>query len=109
MNFIQNLFEDIVNQNVSSSSKLLLHAAFIGAMITELAFFFIVNEGAYHFIILFLLTCGSYAAICWVFYQLANNQELKNEMERTKISNQGQSNNDTNDNKEHDDNKEKSD
>lgn len=88
MNFIQNLFEDIVNQNVSSSSKLLLHAAFIGAMITEIFFFFAVNEGAYHFIILFLLTCGSYGAICWVFYQLANNQELKDQMERTKISNQ---------------------
>ena len=88
MNFIQNLFEDIVNQNVSSSSKLLLHGAFIGSMITELIFFFIMKEGAYHFIILFFLTCGSYAAICWVFYQLANNQELKDQMEKTKISNQ---------------------
>jgi len=84
MNFIQNLFEDIINHNVSSSSRILVHVAFIASFIAEIFFFFTVETGAYHFVILGVLTIGAYISICWVLHQLDTNPELQEAMRKAR-------------------------
>lgn len=66
MNFISNLFDDIINQRVSSSSRTAVHASFICAAIAELYFYFTVPAStSIHFLVLLVLTLGAYAAISW--------------------------------------------
>ncbi|BFU21468.1 hypothetical protein KM1_201590 [Entamoeba histolytica HM-3:IMSS] len=92
MNFIQNLFEDIINQRVSSSSRLTVHASFAAALFFEICFFFTIPSASIHFVVLMFLTCGAYGAICWVFYQLDTNPELCEALKKAKEEQQKEEN-----------------
>ncbi|EDR26130.1 hypothetical protein EDI_024140 [Entamoeba dispar SAW760] len=110
MNFIQNLFEDIINQRVSSSSRLTVHASFVAALFFEIYFFFTIPSASIHFVVLMFLTCGAYGAICWVFYQLDTNPELCEALKKAKEEQQQKEEDSLNKNNElNDKTKEKSD
>ncbi|ELP84818.1 hypothetical protein EIN_283640 [Entamoeba invadens IP1] len=80
MNFVNNLFEDIINGNVSGSSRLAVHASFIMVLLFEAYFFVMFQFVRIHLGVLFLITIGAYVSIVWVFYQLDNNETLKKNM-----------------------------
>ncbi|KAL7720548.1 Uncharacterized protein QTN25_002313 [Entamoeba marina] len=61
------------------------------------AYFYVtIPSVSIHFLVLFLLTCGAYGSICWVFYQLDTNPDLQQAMKKEEPINEQETHEESN-------------